>query len=415
MSNSENNKNSHSRALSVISVILFLCIIAAAVFAVTFFIKKSGTSLPWEQVQKKRIETVKTKGNGKAVVPDLVGADIQDAAGVLSRASLNIKQEESVMHDEPLGTILSQDPLPGTEASKGDTIYVTVSQGPAETSVPDVEGMKLNDAVRALNGAGLVNYESRKEYTQGADAGIVLSVQPSEGASVSSGQLITLAVCAGTKASAANPDDYVGLTEADALMHAEEDRLIPVISHAKSENTPEGYVIRQSIEKNAPVMSGATIVLTVSDGEPDAEIARSVHAKLGMPETATGSEYKIVAEEETLTGFYEYIIDSGDVAPMFPYEVDVPVVAGAQKVVLRYYEQIGDAYIPRAFWTILAPKPVADDSSDSGLSDSEDAESGDSDVDDADSSESLSFSVSSAETASDAAGLSAENTILLDS
>ena len=72
---------------------------------------------------------------------------------------------------------------------------------------------------------------------------------------------------------------------------------------------------------------------------------------LGIPETATGTPYRIVVKEWTDYEMIEMELESGNEAPSFPYQVEVPLVTGVRKCVLTYYELAGDEYVPRANWT----------------------------------------------------------------
>lgn len=59
------------------------------------------------------------------------------------------------------GFVLEQDPPAGTRTRLGDTVELTVSKGEEPVKVPDVEGMRLVEAVAAMRGAGLVAVEER--------------------------------------------------------------------------------------------------------------------------------------------------------------------------------------------------------------------------------------------------------------
>jgi eukaryotic-like serine/threonine-protein kinase len=55
---------------------------------------------------------------------------------------------------QPANTILSQSPQPGTPITQGEVVTVKVSQGPPNVPIPDVTGMKANQAAQVLTQAG---------------------------------------------------------------------------------------------------------------------------------------------------------------------------------------------------------------------------------------------------------------------
>jgi serine/threonine protein kinase/beta-lactam-binding protein with PASTA domain len=64
---------------------------------------------------------------------------------------LNAQQADS---DQAQGTIIKQSPPPNTPITQGETVTVTVSNGPPQVSIPDVDGQSVNDARQALRQLG---------------------------------------------------------------------------------------------------------------------------------------------------------------------------------------------------------------------------------------------------------------------
>jgi len=89
---------------------------------------------------------------------DLKGLTEEEVADYLSRNELKINKKEEHSESVPEGLVMSQDPKPNTELTKGTTVDVTFSKGPEEKpplshsvrfTVPYVLG---NDADRSENG-----------------------------------------------------------------------------------------------------------------------------------------------------------------------------------------------------------------------------------------------------------------------
>ncbi|MEZ7007318.1 Stk1 family PASTA domain-containing Ser/Thr kinase [Streptomyces sp. AD55] len=95
-------------------------------------------------------------------VPDVAGADLQDARAELTEAGLTVEvASEQVTSEYDKGQVARQTPAPGSRAAEGDTVTLTVSKGPEMVEVPDVVGESVADARRALEKAGFGVKEDR--------------------------------------------------------------------------------------------------------------------------------------------------------------------------------------------------------------------------------------------------------------
>ena len=321
--------------MTCLSIILVIAIIGVIGFGVYSIYSKF----------EKKPEVAVVKDDGMIVVPKIIGMTQTDAEKILKNTELGLKKNRAVISDEPEGIIIAQDPEAGMDAEPYTTILFDVSSGTAEAIMPDVTNIELYQAVQVLDEMNISNVKTVKSYDE--TFGTVLRTDPQAGANITSQDEVVLYVGAGPQTIAA-PDKYIGMTEDEAIEKAVQDRLIPIVKYAYSNS--DGIVIDQSVEKNAPVMSGSEIVFTVSK-KKEFEINHSVLLDLGIPETATGTPYRIVAKEWTDYEMIEMELESGDTAPSFPYQVEVPLVTGVRKCVLTYYELAGDEYVPRANWT----------------------------------------------------------------
>ncbi|MCX4449607.1 Stk1 family PASTA domain-containing Ser/Thr kinase [Streptomyces sp. NPDC087866] len=112
-------------------------------------------------------------------VPDVTGLSVDDATDALADEGLKVKVAPGRVHSpEDKGDIARQSPADGTKAAEGDTVVVTVSDGPRMVDVPDVVGMNADDAQAELEGAGFevdvehgFPYLSDKVSSQSVDGG----------------------------------------------------------------------------------------------------------------------------------------------------------------------------------------------------------------------------------------------------
>ncbi|WP_326765115.1 Stk1 family PASTA domain-containing Ser/Thr kinase [Streptomyces sp. NBC_01591] len=88
-------------------------------------------------------------------VPDVTGLSVEDATAALEEEGLKAEAlPDRVNSPEDAGDIARQSPGEGTEAAEGDTIELTVSDGPRMIDVPDVTGKDVDEATSELENAG---------------------------------------------------------------------------------------------------------------------------------------------------------------------------------------------------------------------------------------------------------------------
>ncbi|MEU9475066.1 Stk1 family PASTA domain-containing Ser/Thr kinase [Streptomyces sp. NPDC048191] len=95
-------------------------------------------------------------------VPDVTGDDPQDARQQLTDAGLKVVIAPARVNSEyDAGKVARQSPGDGSQAAEGDTVTLTLSKGPQMIEVPDVVGDSVDDAHKALEGAGFKVEEDR--------------------------------------------------------------------------------------------------------------------------------------------------------------------------------------------------------------------------------------------------------------
>lgn len=143
------------------------------------------------------ITVVVSGGSDYVVVPDLIGAMIQDALVSLSEYDLSLGTPVYVTSDLPAGTIIRQEPVAGTETFGGDIVDVWVSGSPGTSEdMPTVTDVSLNVALAMLSEDGFMNViihpcQPDKLTTEEN----VLRQNPTAGISVSVDTTVELWVC----------------------------------------------------------------------------------------------------------------------------------------------------------------------------------------------------------------------------
>jgi serine/threonine-protein kinase len=137
-------------------------------------------------------------GKGMAVeVPRLIGMAQEDAKAQLSRLGLRMRTDTALPSREfKEGTIMAQDPPPGTKVKRGRRVTVTVSAGIKRVVIPDLEGEEGEHGRAILQKLGLGVRVLTVETTD-MEAGYIIGTRPKAGSEVTVGDTVTLIVSAG--------------------------------------------------------------------------------------------------------------------------------------------------------------------------------------------------------------------------
>jgi serine/threonine-protein kinase len=137
------------------------------------------------------VNVIVSTGPATAGVPNVVGMDADAAQSALQSAGFNVARAYTVDAANPTGKISLQQPEAGKKVKKGATVTTFVS---VSGSIPDVTGMSVADAKRALIDQG---YQiGNTAYTQDSSLqdGQVVRTEPEANASVKPGESVNLTV-----------------------------------------------------------------------------------------------------------------------------------------------------------------------------------------------------------------------------
>jgi eukaryotic-like serine/threonine-protein kinase len=96
----------------------------------------------------------------------------------------------------PQGTVIWQDPPPGTVLEPSSVVQLTISSGASLVAVPDIIGLSVPQASRILTAAGL-RIGSIDTLSGEQERGVVLSTRPAAGVGRPRGAAINLVVSRG--------------------------------------------------------------------------------------------------------------------------------------------------------------------------------------------------------------------------
>lgn len=148
-----------------------------------------------EQVECESVVTAfVSQGPNLVTVPDVLGSQEGDAEAELRSAGL-VPNVDTVNGDEPEGTVIAQDPGPGSEIQADSQVVLTVSNGAGSVVVPNVEGQPSDTAISTLEGRGVTNINVIEQETdEASEDDRVESQAPSAGTRIRQGDRVTIYV-----------------------------------------------------------------------------------------------------------------------------------------------------------------------------------------------------------------------------
>ncbi|MFC9058797.1 Stk1 family PASTA domain-containing Ser/Thr kinase [Streptomyces sp. NPDC057074] len=151
---------------------------------------KQGTSVD----KQSTVNLVVSTGAPKVAVPNVIDKDVDTATEQLENKGFKVetKQTES-SQDE--GTVLNQDPDPGSELEKGSTVTLEVAKAEAKATVPDVVGRSCDEAKAQIESSGDLEATCTDQPTQDPNqVDKVISTTPAANQQVDKGSKVTIVV-----------------------------------------------------------------------------------------------------------------------------------------------------------------------------------------------------------------------------
>jgi beta-lactam-binding protein with PASTA domain len=240
-----------------------------------------------------------TVATSKAIleVPPVVGLREPRALEVLREAGFqpDVRRRAG---NKPKGVVVAQEPEGGTEVEDRDlegdtTVLLTVSNGPARETVPDLVGEQLNEALKDLQQAGFTS-EVAQVFSEDA-SGTVVRQEPEAGTRLKEGELVRLTVSKGAKP--VPVPDVVGqqVSEATAALREAgfEVNIVTVPS-----NEPAGTVVAQNPAAGTVSEQETKVRLNVAQGEEPATTGQTT----GQATTAPATTAKTTTGQTTTGG-----------------------------------------------------------------------------------------------------------------
>ncbi len=227
-----------------------------------------GTTAPPETA----VDLVVSSGPSSIQVPSVSGKTADTAVLELTRAGFtNVETQEEFSLDVLTGFVIETNPASGQTVPRDATIFVLVSKGPEPVDVPDLGGLSVEQARRALGDLGLLVVVSPDTVEVPISSGLIGKIAeqaPTVGTTVEVGSEVTVKL--GIVQQVAVPDlTSMTVTEAQdaaATVGLNVDLLGTTVTN---DSTLDGTVASQDPIAGTLVDEGSFVLVTIYLYQPD--------------------------------------------------------------------------------------------------------------------------------------------------
>ena len=198
------------------------------------------------------VEVRMSKGKRPVTVPGVKGQDSERAKKTLEKAGLQVAEEtEEFNKDIPAGQAIRTDPKEGAEVESGSEVTLVLSNA---IEVPDVQGLSIDDARKALREAGLNPVDGAPVGDSSEDSGDVAEQSPGAGELVDPSKNTDVEI---RESTSQRVPWVLGLTGERAR-----EKLEDAGFEVEIKGDPNGLVLGQSPGPSARSHRGAVVTLT---------------------------------------------------------------------------------------------------------------------------------------------------------
>jgi len=202
-------------------------------------------------------------------MPLVVGKDLQTATQIIANAGFTGSPEITrVQSNEAVDTVIRQNPLAEAKVDEDAKITLTVSGGPGTATVPTVEGLTEDAAIKAVREAGfkpVVHSAPSGDVAKGR----VIRSSPDAGTSIERGETVVLVVSTGP--SQATVPDVVGQSVDDARSTLTSKGFGVRTTEQESDRKP-GTVLSQNPAGGSKAPSNTEVALVVAKAPAQAKV-----------------------------------------------------------------------------------------------------------------------------------------------
>ncbi|WP_432097505.1 Stk1 family PASTA domain-containing Ser/Thr kinase [Streptomyces sp. bgisy100] len=248
-------------------------------------------------------------------VPGVLGLSRTKAEQKLHDAGLDVRVRTGFSDVVDRGKVIRSAPKLGSRIRDTGTVTITVSRGPDEVKVPDLEGVPLPKAKRQLKELGLVPGTVRKEFSDTLSQHSVIRTDPAAGTKRRPDSAVAITVSRGEPVES---PDVTGYELADATQELRDAGLkVKVSPRRVFSEEDKGTVAAQSPAGETELAEGDTVTLTFSKGQqmvevPDVEGLSTDEAKAKLEAEGFTVDVSKFFFGDTV---FDQSVDAGEEAP----------------------------------------------------------------------------------------------------
>jgi serine/threonine-protein kinase len=140
------------------------------------------------------VTLTKSSGPAPVPVPDVTDFELEQATKVVLAAGLKLGAVDTVPSAAETGVVIGIRPQAGSGKPPGSPVTLVVSQGPASVPVPNVVGLRQDEARHQLESAGLRVGRVSRSATKKGPPGTVVEQRPAAGTGVTRQARVDLVV-----------------------------------------------------------------------------------------------------------------------------------------------------------------------------------------------------------------------------
>jgi len=210
--------------------------------------------------------TLIIKSEDTVVVPALVGKKVLYALEILTDLKLNVKIKGSeYSSDIPADYVIFQEPEPGSEIKIGRDVRIIISKGTKTISMPNLQGLSIQQARIILEENGLHSGELSTIYSKNIKKEEIVGQSAPHGSIIKRGAHVDILVSGGMRPKAYKMLDLKGLSLEDAIFLIEKNNLLlGEIKFYPREDKPKNVVVGQEPLYGHRVVEGTFINIIIN-------------------------------------------------------------------------------------------------------------------------------------------------------
>ena len=281
--------------------------------------------------------------NAKTIrMPDFTGQAVSEASKTLTNLQMGVKLEFEQSETINVGTVISQSPAPGSAVLKGTAVTLTIANGPAGLSMPDITGMTLDEAKELIASMGLTIESITYEYSNNLPADTVISQAPDVDSEVNEDNPISVVVSTNEQQMDVPMLSVSGSMVDIAAAQLSVAGFTNCFIYETDSELAEGTVTGQSPEEG---------ILTSLEDEIDLWISafkqKNYHAQISsrIDVSEKDSKIKVVLQTQYNDVPINIVVKTYDAAASgtMPIDVDIPSLSGGKKTV-KVFVNNAEAY-----------------------------------------------------------------------